>query len=114
LLSAILFGKYSSQYKGHKKLDSDISEQINLMLSNDELPARLSHLYKLVSIKIRQEIDFYKFVAFMLILMFFIFPRPIISGENKYSNKLIISLWERIQELENEVRELKAGTQVDG
>ena len=37
-----------------------------------------------------------------------------ISGYHRNRYRLTISMWERIQELEGEVRELKAGTQADG
>ena len=37
-----------------------------------------------------------------------------ISGLRRNKHMLTLSMWERIQELENDVKELKAGTQVDG
>ncbi|MBW7990232.1 MAG: hypothetical protein FVQ84_09490 [Planctomycetes bacterium] len=37
-----------------------------------------------------------------------------ISGINRDKHRLTVNMWERIQELESEVKELKAPTQVDG
>ena len=45
------------------------------------------------------------FIAFMLINEF--------AGFTKNKHKLTLNMWERIQKLENEVKELKAGTQED-
>ena len=76
-------------YKNVKSFDTELSEKLNAMSSfedsNVELPTLLSRFYKLASMRIELNIDFCKFVAFMLVLMFFIFPRNIISGDNKYS-----------------------------
>ena len=98
-------------------LDTELSEELNSMSSFEdpgrELPALLSRFYDYASMRIRLNINFCKHVVFMLILILFAIFRLNISGDNKYYPELIISMWERIQELENEVKELKAGTQED-
>jgi len=100
-----------------KKLNEKVTpENIRLLASFErpqrELPILFSRFYILAGLKaklITHEIYFGSLTGFiigMLILE--------IAGVTKNKHRLTLNMWERIQELENEVKELKVPNQVDG
>jgi len=99
-----------------KKLDAMITpKQIRTMASFDnpehELPILFSRFYNLASLRAKllfQALVFSASTGFIISMIIID-----ISGIYRNKHKLTLSMWERIQQLENEVKELKAHTQAD-
>lgn len=99
-----------------KKLNETINpEKIRLMASFErpqrELPVLFSRFYILAGSKAKlivYECYFGLFTGFVIAMLIIE-----ISGLTKNKHKLTLCMWERIQQLENEVKGLKAHTQAD-
>jgi hypothetical protein len=98
------------------KLDEMITpKQIRTMASFDnpkrELPILFSRFYALASLRAKllfQALIFSASTGFVIAMLIIE-----ISGLNRDRHRLTLSMWERIQQLESEVKGLKAHTQAD-
>lgn len=99
-----------------KKLNETINPEKNRLMASFERPQRelpilFSRFYTLGRSKsklIVYECYFGVFTGFIIAMLIIE-----ISGLTKNKHKLTLSMWERIQQLENEVKDLKAHTQAD-
>lgn len=99
-----------------KKIDAMITpKQIRTMASFDnpkhELPILFSRFYALASLRAKllfQALIFSASTGFIISMIIID-----ISGIYRNKHRLTLSMWERIQQLEKEVKELKAHTQPD-
>lgn len=115
MLGYILFCLLSFSYQ-IKELDTEKAKKISSMFSNEEpirdLPFLFSDFYELTGSKTKLIIHQYVVVGLTIIVITFLIVE--ISGSIRDKYRLTVSMWERIQQLEDEVKELKSYTQVNG
>lgn len=89
-----------------------IAISIWIILMGNKLTERMTqeHIKLLVAAKLL--VVHYLFGIFMGLIAFKILDE--FAGFTRNKHKLTVNMWERIRELESEVKELKAGRQVDG